>query len=79
LADASYPALSAQEVAHKAFMLEIAQLKSKVSGQEPDIAVIFEMKRSLIKYLIQHIKNLDRAYVEFLKGALDQGHSITEI
>jgi len=49
--------------------ITIAELKCKVADKGPDMPEIIEMKRLLIRWLIQHIKQLDMAYVDFLKGS----------
>ncbi len=66
--DADYPELSAQQKAHGFFTDGIAKLKAKLCEHEPDITEILEMKRFLIRWLIQHIKHLDMALAAFLKG-----------
>lgn len=63
-----YPGLSIQQENHKMFLNEIAELKHKVGEKEPDMPEILKMKRLLIRWLIQHVKHLDMAYVDFLKG-----------
>jgi len=68
LREAEYPDLYIQQKYHKIFLDEIAELKRKVGESGPDMPEILEMKRLLIRWLIHHIKNLDMAYVDFLKG-----------
>jgi hemerythrin len=68
LQDAGYPELSAQKDAHKMFLNEISDLKRKIGEDGPAMQEILEMKRLLIRWLIQHIKHLDMAYVDLLKG-----------
>jgi hemerythrin len=53
--------------AHKLFLNEIADLKRKIGEDRPAMAEILEMKRLLIRWLIQHIKDQDMAYVDSLK------------
>jgi hemerythrin len=67
LHDAHYPDLSIQQESHKIFLRELAELKGKVDGHGVDMAEILEMKRLLIRWLIQHINHLDMAYVDFLR------------
>jgi hemerythrin len=69
LLEAGYPELAIQQKSHKMFLNEIADLKGKVSENGTEMAEIMEMKRLLIRWLIQHIKHLDMAYVGFLKEA----------
>jgi hemerythrin len=68
--EAEYPDLSIQRENHKSFLSEIAKLKRKVCQYAPDMGEIMEMKRLLIRWLIQHIKHLDMAYVDFLKESV---------
>ena len=68
LLEAEYPDLSIQQENHKFFLSEIAELKHKICKNGSDMPEIMEMKRLLIRWLIQHIKHLDMAYVDFLKG-----------
>jgi len=67
LLEADYPDLSIQQENHKSFLNEITAFKRKVSENGPDMPEILEMKRLLIRWLIQHIKHLDMAYVDVLK------------
>jgi hemerythrin len=68
LQEAGYPGLSAQQEAHKMFLNEIADLKRKIGEDGPAMSEILDMKRLLIRWLIQHIKHQDMAYVDLLKG-----------
>jgi hemerythrin len=68
LLEAGYPELSAHQDAHKMFLNNIADLKRKIGEDRPAMPEIMEMKRLLIRWLIQHIKHLDMAYVSLLKG-----------
>jgi len=68
LLDAEYPELSIQQESHKMFLSEIAELKRKISENGADMPGLLEMKRLLIRWLINHIKHMDMAYVDFLKG-----------
>ncbi len=67
--ESEYPDLSIQQENHKMFLDEVAELKRKVGEKEPDMAEILAMKRLLIRWLIQHIKHMDKAFADFLKGA----------
>jgi len=51
------------------FLDEVAELKRKVSEKKPDMAEILEMKRLLIRWLIQHIKHMDKAFGDYIKKA----------
>jgi hemerythrin len=66
--EAEYPDLSIQRENHKSFLSEIAKLKRKVCENGPYMPEILEIKRLLIRWLIQHIRYLDMAFVDFLKG-----------
>ncbi|HTP66936.1 MAG TPA: bacteriohemerythrin [Geobacteraceae bacterium] len=68
LQEAKYPELSAQQKAHAIFAGNISELRAKVGEQEPNMPEILEMKRLLIRWLIQHIKHEDMAYTDFLKS-----------
>jgi hemerythrin len=68
LQEAGYSKISVQQEAHKMFLNEIADLKRKIGEDGPAMQEILEMKRLLIRWLIQHIKHLDMAYVDLLKG-----------
>jgi hemerythrin len=65
--EADYPDLAIQQKYHKMYLGEIAELKRKVHGNEPDMADIMDMKRLLIRWLIQHIRHLDKDFADFLK------------
>jgi hemerythrin len=49
------------------YLDEVTELKRKVGEKEPDMSEIMETKRLLIRWLIQHIKHLDKAFADFLK------------
>lgn len=66
--EAEYPDLSIQQENHKSFLSEIAKLKRKICQNGPDMPEILEIKRLLIRWLVQHIKHLDKAFADFLKG-----------
>lgn len=68
LQKAGYLELSAQQEAHKMFLNDIDELKRKIGEDRPAMPEILEMKRLLIRWLIQHIRHLDMAYVDLLKG-----------
>ena len=68
LQEAGDAELSAQQQAHKMFLNDIADLKRKIGEDGPAMLEILEMKRLLIRWLIQHIKHQDMAYVDLLKG-----------
>lgn len=68
LQEADYPGLAIQKENHAIFMREIAELKGRVGASGAEMPEILELKRLLIRWLIQHIRNLDMAYVDFLKG-----------
>jgi len=68
LLEAAYPDLSVQQENHQIFLREIAALKRKIDESEPGMAEIMETKRLLIRWLIQHIRQMDMAFVDFLKG-----------
>jgi len=64
LQEAGYPGLSAQLEAHKKFLNEIADLKCKIGEDGSAMSEILEMKRLLIRWLIQHIRHQDMVYVD---------------
>ena len=66
--EAEYPDLSMQQQNHKKFLDEVAVLKRKVCEYRPDMPEVREMKRMLIRWLVQHINHLDMAFADFLKG-----------
>lgn len=70
LREAEYPGLALQQQNHKLFLNEVAAFKRKVCESRPDMPEIMGMKRLLIRWLIQHIKHLDMAFADFLKGAI---------
>jgi hemerythrin len=70
LQEAGYPELSAQQEAHKKFLNDITNLKRKIGEDGPAMPEILGMKRLLIRWLIQHIKHLDMAYVDLLKESI---------
>jgi len=65
--EAEYPDLYNQQKYHKMYLDEVTELKRKVGEKEPDMSEIMETKRLLTRWLIQHIKHLDKAFADFLK------------
>jgi hemerythrin len=48
---------------------EIAKLKRKFCENGPEKPEILEIKRLLIRWLVQHIKHMDMAFAYFLKSS----------
>ena len=70
LQEAEFPGLPIHihQEQHKLLLNDIAELKRRVGENGPYMPEIQEMKRLLLRWLIQHIKQQDLAYVNFLKG-----------
>jgi hemerythrin len=66
--DAEYEGLHVQQQAHRFFTGNVAELKRKVGENAPNMPEILELKRLLIRWLIQHIKQIDMAFADFLKA-----------
>lgn len=65
-----YPGLSEHQQLHQDFRAKVVQLRErfKVEGATRDLAIIID--GSLVRWLIQHIGNIDRQMVDYLKPLL---------
>ncbi len=68
MADAEYPRLGEQEKAHTDFVSELGRFKTLVEINGPSMELVLNEKRAMIQWLIHHIRNMDRAFAEFLSS-----------
>lgn len=66
MAGAEYPQLAAQEKAHTAFLDDFNRIRELVKENGPNLDNILEEKRAMIRWLINHISHMDRAFADFL-------------
>ena len=61
-----YPRLAAQEKAHAAFIEDFVRLKGLVDEYGPSLENMLSEKRSMIQWLINHIRHMDREFAAYL-------------
>jgi hemerythrin len=71
MADAEYPQLAEQEKAHGGFLAEFARLRELVEGNDPSLEAILNGKRTMVRWLINHISHMDKAFADFLTAEHD--------
>ena len=62
-----FPGLAAQEEAHRSFMAETARFRQRLGAEGASDELLLALKGSLIRWLIQHIRNLDGEFGSYLK------------
>lgn len=60
-----YPEIKAQKQAHAGFINDIAKLKSDFNESGGNIAVIINANSIVVKWLTNHIKNMDKKIGEY--------------
>jgi hemerythrin len=66
MADADYPLLGAQEKAHQTFKDDFCRLRELVGKEGPGLETTLNEKRTMIRWLINHICHMDKAFADFL-------------
>lgn len=66
--DSGYPGLDVQQAQHLKFMEDLANLAEKMKQGELDKAEVIGLKGKMVRYMIVHVKNLDRQIAEFLRA-----------
>jgi hemerythrin len=66
MSDAGYPELAVQKESHVAFLADFGRLKELVEEKGPDLETILNEKRIMIRWLINHICHLDKAFADFI-------------
>jgi len=72
MAGAEYPQLAEQEKAHAAFLDDFGLLRQLVEENGPSLENILNEKRSMIRWLINHICHMDRKFADFITTARRQ-------
>jgi hemerythrin len=68
-----YPGLQEQVLHHAQFQHDLEEFAEKVSAGGASQELALSVKGKLIRWLIQHIRDLDRKMVEFVKSAQSEG------
>ena len=63
----AYPGLEIQREQHLKFMEELAELAGRVGLGLPARSVVIGMKGKMIRFLINHVRNLDGKLGEYLR------------
>lgn len=66
MSDTGYPGLAGQHTAHAGFLKDFERLKDLVDERGPDRDAIMMTKRAMIQWLINHIRQMDKTFAEFL-------------
>jgi hemerythrin len=69
---AEYPRLAEQEKEHAAFLDGFVRLRKLVEENGPSQEIILNEKRAMIRWLINHICHVDRAFADFLTATRHQ-------
>ncbi|HHW49054.1 MAG TPA: hemerythrin family protein [Clostridiaceae bacterium] len=63
-----YPGLEQQKTAHKSFVEELAKLKQEYQQSGGNIALIVNANQFIVKWLTQHISNMDKQIGTYIKS-----------
>jgi len=66
MAGAGFPQLVEQEQAHAAFLDDFVRLRRLVEENGPSQEIILNNKRIMVRWLINHIRHMDRGFADFL-------------
>ena len=61
-----YPGLAVQQEAHASFLADLTHLKETLESTGPTRQLAVATKGKLIRWLSQHIKTLDKEFVDYL-------------
>lgn len=64
----SYPGLPEQRDEHRQFRADMAELRARVQEKGPSSDCVIALKGKLIKWLINHVKNVDGELGAYIKG-----------
>lgn len=73
MAEYAYPGADEQKLHHAQFKRDLEEFAEKVSAGGPTQELALSVKGKLIRWLIQHIRELDRQMVEFVKTRMAEG------
>ncbi len=73
MAEYAYPGVDEQKLHHAQFKRDLEEFAEKVSAGGPTQELALSVKGKLIRWLIQHIRELDRQMVEFVKAGMAEG------
>jgi hemerythrin len=68
MAKINYPELEAQKKAHESFINDLAKLKSDYNQNNGNVLVIINANNMVLKWLTNHILNMDKKIGEFAKN-----------
>jgi len=68
MATINYPELEAQKKAHESFINDLAKLKSDYNQNNGNVLVIINANNMVLKWLTNHILNMDKKIGEFAKN-----------
>ncbi len=63
----NYPGLTVQQEQHKLFLKDPAEVKITMEKDGPTRELVIAIKGKLIRWWIQHVRHLDRKFVDYLK------------
>jgi hemerythrin len=75
MAECAYPGLDEQKLHHAQFKRDLEEFAEQVSAGGPTQEMALSVKGKLIRWLIQHIRELDRQMVEFVKAKMAEGRA----
>lgn len=64
----NYPGLGVQQEQHASFLVDLAELRNAVETNGPTRELTMLAKGKLIRWFSNHIKSLDKEFVDFLNG-----------
>ena len=62
-----YPGYQVQKQAHTAFIAQLSKLRSDYAASGGDILVVINANQLVLKWLTEHISNLDKQIGEFVR------------
>jgi hemerythrin len=65
--DVDYPRLASHEKEHAVFLEEFGRFKEIIEEKGPSLENILNKKRAMIRWLINHIGQMDRAFADFIR------------
>jgi hemerythrin len=72
MASAAYPELPAQQKAHADFLADFSRLKRLVEQQGASQEQVLAEKRTMVRWLVNHINHMDKAFAGYCATLLLQ-------
>lgn len=63
----NYPDYEAHKSLHVKFIKEFNELKKRFEAEGPTLPIVLQINRTVVDWLINHIKKVDKAVGEFVK------------